>query len=107
MKIAMFLGSALLLTTPSIVRGAESGEPATLPAEPAGVAEPAASAESTAPDSATTPNPGPEAAALDPGQSQPVATNPALAPASQPEPYTGWRRGVRAPMYVSMMLSVG
>ena len=104
MKKMMVLGSALLLTTSSIARAAESQEPASVPSEAATPAE--GPAETPVPPPATTAaTPAPTVAAS--AQPQPSAAEPVSPTPNQPEPYTGWGRGVRAPMYLDVMFSVG
>lgn len=96
MKRMMVLGSALLLTASSLAQAGESQEPAVASPETATPTE----SPAVAPAPAPAPVPPPIAAPLpspDPMPAQPVG----------PEPYTGWGRGVRAPMYVNLMFSAG
>jgi hypothetical protein len=101
MKTLMVLGSALLLTTTSLARAAELQEPASVPPDTATPAE--SPAATPVPPAAPSPDP----ATMVAPPAQPVVAEPAVPPPSQPEPYTGWGRGVRAPIYFNMMLSVG
>jgi hypothetical protein len=104
MKTIMFLGSALLLTTASFARAADSQEPASVPSETATRAD-APTAVPVPPQVTASPTP----AASEPAIPQPQApvAEPLVPPLPQPEPYTGWGRGVRAPMYFNMMFSAG
>lgn len=96
MKLMMVFGSALLLTASSL---AQAGEPQE-PVNPS--PESAAPTESPAAAPVPPPAPAPAAAPVAPALPEPV-----LAPDPGPEPYTGWGRGVRAPIYVNMMFSAG
>jgi|GEM_PF-5540423 len=90
-----FACAALLLTT------------AAWAAEPEGETAPAQPTEAQAP---AMPEVAPQTAPAASTQVEPetTASTTAIAtPPSEPEPYTGWGRGVRAPMYVNLMLSAG
>ena len=90
MKRIMVIGSALLLSASSLAR-AESQDPAAAPTENQPEVAPLTAAPAV-PVISATPTPVPAEAESVP---------------SQPESYTGWGRGVRAPIYVNMMLHAG
>lgn len=98
MKRMMVLGSALLLTASSLAQAGESQESV------ASSPETAAPTESPAPAPVPATAPAPMAAPVMVAVPMPEAVPPQP---SGPEPYTGWGRGVRAPIYVNLMLSVG
>jgi hypothetical protein len=97
MKRMMVLGSALLLTTSSLARADESQKATSIPSD---VVAPSAGAP------ADPMPPAPPPVVAEPAPPAPAVEYPAPPP-WQPEPYTGWGRGTRAPIYVNMMLSVG
>ncbi len=103
MKTMMVLGSALLLTTSSLARADEPQPTATTLPDTAAQAE--SSAPAAGPPPAANPPPAAPATTLAAPVPPPLA-EPAPEPPG-PEPYTGWGRGRRAPMYVDVMLSVG
>jgi hypothetical protein len=96
MKRMMVLGSALLLTATSLARADETERPAGAAVE----AAPTAVAPAPAPAD-TPPLPAPPVPLA-----QSVAAAPTPEPVQGPEPYTGWGRGRRPPMYLNMMLFV-
>ena len=81
---------ALLLTTTT---PAQAGEPAGTPNSPAQDAPPAPVTE---PAQA----PGPVAPAPQPPEIKPTAAPASVSGESEPQPYKGWGRGVRAPIYL-------
>lgn len=80
---------------------ARAAEPA--PAEPA-TTPPASEPAATTP--APVPAPPTESPSREAAPADAVASSATSEPCG-PEPYTGWGRGKRAPMYVNLMLSVG
>ena len=90
------LGTALLLTASS---GAWAGENEDQPDPGApAAAQPAPTPEAPLPAPAVLPAPPPvQDLAAEVGARQP----------SEPQPYKGWGRGVRAPIYVNMMMTAG
>jgi hypothetical protein len=82
--------STLLLTTT-----VQADEPATTDAVPA----------QAAPEAAPAPEVPPAPPPVEIAEPEPPTAVAALP--SEPQPYTGWGRGVRAPMYVNLMLTAG
>lgn len=98
MKRWMVLGSALLFTASSLAQAGESQEPKG--ASPETVAPTETPAAAPAREAVPAPVPPPIASVQpnpEPGVQEPVG----------PQPYTGWARGVRAPIYVNLMFSAG
>jgi hypothetical protein len=96
----IYLSAALFLTTTS---GAWAGE-----SEPDPNAVPPSAAQVAPLPEAAMPAPTP----VPPAPSEQVAALSAPAPSvpaepSVPEPYTGWGRGQRAPIYINLMMAVG
>lgn len=97
MTKTLAITTAILLSS-SLARAAD--EPSAAQPEPAAPEAPMATAPvAPAPMQAPSPMPHPEA--------ETVAAVSPLADCDAPQPYTGWGRGLRAPMYVNLMMAAG